>query len=419
MGIELFDQLGDEIERRWLAANYSEAEFPAIAKQALEEFDLPSKTTPWEAVEWALAQSELPPQMDLPGRFAQPPVTLYLAPRFHVDIYFWFSSTTALHQHAFCGAFQVFEGSSLHSWYEFEREQAVNMFTETGKLDLKVCQILEKGMAQEIWPGRRYIHSLFHLQEPSVTIVVRTRRSPLELPQFSYLKPGLAMDGHFEEESSVKRSQIVNAVLQARRPDGDDLIARLLEKSDFQTSFGLLTQLRGVLKADRMEMSFGIETGSERFDRFLELVEKRHGRPAEILRPVFEYITLQEQLVGKRQYITDPEHRFLFALLLNLDDREHILEVIRQRYPDEDAVEKVLDWLFDLSQTRVIGKETNALGFDLGAGELFALEGLLRGKKEDEIAAEFAFEDEGGDPETIRTAINTLRTSATIRPLLA
>jgi hypothetical protein len=203
LGIDLFKQLGDEIERRWLAVNYSEAEFPALAKQALEEFDLPSKTDPWTAVDWALAQTELPAQMDLHGRFAQPPLTLYVAPRFHVDIYFWFSSTTALHQHAFCGAFQVFEGSSLHSWYEFEREEAVNMFTEVGRLDIKVCQILEKSMAQEIWPGRPYIHSLFHLEEPSVTIVVRTRRSPLELPQFSYYKPGLAVDAYYEDETTI------------------------------------------------------------------------------------------------------------------------------------------------------------------------------------------------------------------------
>ena len=267
MSIDLFNQLGDEIERRWLATNYSEIELPAIAKSALEEFDLPSKTTPWEAVEWALSVRELPTQRDLNAHFAQPPVTLYNAPRFHIDIYFWFTSTTALHQHAFCGAFQVFEGSSLHSWYEFERDEAVNMFTETGKLDLKVCQILGKGATQEIWPGRQYIHSLFHLDEPSATIVVRTHRSPLEQPQFSYYKPGLAVDPFFDDDTTAKKRQLVIALLQARRPDADDLIEKLLNESDFQSSFVLLTQLRGALGNDQIQRAFGVETGKERFER--------------------------------------------------------------------------------------------------------------------------------------------------------
>jgi len=416
--IDLFNQFGDEIEQRWLAANYSEAEFPAIAKKALVEFDLPSKTTPWEAVEWALAVRELPTQRDLVARFAQPPVTLYNAPRFHVDIYFWFTSTTALHQHAFCGAFQVFEGSSIHSWYEFEREESVNMFTEIGKLDLKVCQILEKGSAQEIWPGRQYIHSLFHLEEPSATIVVRTHRSPLEMPQFSYYKPGLAVDPFFDDDTATKKRQLVNAVLLARRPNADELIAKLLSESDLQTSFILLTYLQSTLKSDQLERAFRVETDNERFDRFLEVVEKRHGRLAEILRPVFEYKEFQASLVDKRSIVSEPDHRFFFALLLNIDDREHILELVRQRFPDQDAVEKVLDWIFDLSETRVLGQDTNALGVDLGTVEMFALEGLLRGKSDDEIASEFAVASPAAAPDAISNALATLRSATTLRPLL-
>jgi hypothetical protein len=418
VNIELFNQLGDEIEQRWLAANYSEYDFPAIAKQALAEFDLPSKTTPWEALEWALSVRELPPQRDVGARFAQPPVTLYQGPRFHIDIYFWFNSTTSLHQHGFCGAFQVFEGSSLHSWYEFERDEAVNFFTEIGQLNLKVCQILEKGMTQEIWHGRQYIHSLFHLDEPSTTIVVRTHRSPIALPQYNYHKPGFAIDPFYDDDTAAKKRQIVMALLQAKRPDADDLIAKLLDESDFQTSFGLLTTLKPALMNDHIERAFGVETGKDRFGRFFEMVENRHGRKAEILRPVFEYMERQGQLIDKRRFVTEPEHRFLFALLLNIDDREHILEVIRQRYPDEDAVEKVLDWLFDMSQIRVMGQETNVLGFDLGIAEMFALEGLLRGKQDDQIAAEFAAESNGTDPEAVHAALAAVRSATTLRPLL-
>ena len=116
--MELFQELGAEIERLWLAQNYNEELLPAIAKDALKRADLPSKLSAWDVVEWSLKQKELPRQRDPRGNFGDPPITIYSGLRFHIDIYFWFEGTTAIHQHGFCGAFQVLMGSSIHSWYE-------------------------------------------------------------------------------------------------------------------------------------------------------------------------------------------------------------------------------------------------------------------------------------------------------------
>ncbi|HEV7699633.1 MAG TPA: hypothetical protein VGO43_05345 [Pyrinomonadaceae bacterium] len=420
MTIELFTQLGDEIERLWLAENYNEELLPSIAKEALLKADIPSKATPWEAVEWALTRRELPQQQDLAGRFGEPPVTLYVSARFHIDLYFWFTSTTSLHQHGFCGAFQVFEGSSIHSWYEFERNFVVNSFLETGSLDLKSCRILNKGMVQEIWPGSHYIHSLFHLDEPSVTIVVRTHRSPLHLPQFSYHKPGLAVDPFFEHPTSTKKIQLVSAVLRAKREEGDGLLTRMLETNDLQTSFSLLSSVRGLLRGDHMDRLFDLGGAKTRFEGFLNIVEGRHGEKAAVLRPVFEYMELLEHLSGKRAFVTEPDHRFLFALLLNADGREHILGLLRQRYPDGDAVGKLLDWVFELSQTRVVGQPGNALGvIEFSEPEMYALEGLLRGREDVDIAAAYLSEAAKAKPEDIPNALKKIRESLTFRPLLS
>ena len=62
--------------------------------------------------------------------------------------------------------------------------------------------------------------------------------------------------------------------------------------------------------------------------------------------------------------------------------------LIKQRFPEVDPVEKILDWVFDLAETRVVGVEaTNALGIpDFGETEMFVLEDLLRRiKRDDEI----------------------------------
>src|SRR5690242_9807905 len=122
--MEFFQILGAEIEDAWRDQNYNEEVFPALAAEALRRAELPTKVSAWDTIEWSLKQTELPPQKDLPANFGDPPITLYVGPRFHIDIYFWMNGTTEIHQHAFCGAFQVLLGSSLHSWYEFERAES-------------------------------------------------------------------------------------------------------------------------------------------------------------------------------------------------------------------------------------------------------------------------------------------------------
>ena len=82
---------------------------------------------------------------------------------------------------------------------------------------------------------------------------------------------------------------------------------------------------------------------------------------------------------------------------------------------------KVLDWVFDLAQTRVVGLDTsNALGMpDFGDKELFVLEHLLRDKSDDEIRRAFAAESADADPAAIEAALTKVREAVIFRPLLA
>src|SRR5258706_7300148 len=397
--MELFQQLGAEIDALWLEKNYNEEFLPAIAKDALESARLPEKLSAWDVVEWSLKQKELPRQRDVPGRFADPPITIYSGLRFHIDVYFWFEGTTAIHQHGFCGAFQVLMGSSIHSWYEFDCHEVINTFCEIGEMSLKVCELLEVGDVQEIWAGRQYIHALFHLDQPSATIVVRTDRSPLHLPQFSYQKPSLAIDPFLEQDTNTKQLQIMSALFRAKRPEADRLAAELLEASDLHTSYMILIRLRGLLGSNQLEQLFKLDSPKSRFDTFLEIVRKRHGKAGQAFKDAFERFDMIDQILSRRNFVTDPEHRFFMALLMNVDGRERILSLIKQRFKDADPVEKILDWVFDLAQTRVVSVEnSNALGIaDFGETEMFVLENMLRDKTDAEIEKNYSEENPTAD----------------------
>jgi len=392
--MEIFKRLGAEIEGLWRAENYNEAKLPGIAADALRRADIPRKTDVWDIARWALGENELPRQRDVTGRFGEPPITIYSGLRFHIDVYFWFEGTTAIHQHSFCGAFQVMFGSSIHSWYGFETERVINKFTETGKMSLKVCELLNVGDVQEIVAGKHYIHSLFHLDHPSATIVVRTDRSPLELPQYSYHKPSLAIDPFFDQDTITKKMQITAALLKAHNPDADAMIGRWLAECDLQTTFALLTLLRGHLRSSQIDQLFKLADPKERFENYLNIARRRHGAAIDEFGAVFERQDILDEIFRRRSFVTDPEHRFFMALLLNVDGKEKIFELVNQRYPDADPLEKVLDWTFDLANTRLLGPEhSNALGIDeFGDIDIFVLEQILAGKVGEDIGAAFRAE---------------------------
>jgi len=46
-------------------------------------------------------------------------------------------------------------------------------------------------------------------------------------------------------------------------------------------------------------------------------------------------------------------NRFFLALLLNVTNREKVLELVQQRYPNQEPVETILDWVEELGRTRV------------------------------------------------------------------
>ncbi len=421
--MELFQKLGAEIEDAWRGRNYDEDIFPDLAAGSLLRADLPSKVTAWEVIEWTLSQSELPPQKDAGGAFGDPPITIFVAPRFYIDVYFWLDGTTQIHQHGFCGAFQVLLGSSLHSWYKFERTESVNAFLETGEMSLKACDLLKVGDIQTILAGREYIHSLFHLDQPSATIVVRTEKSPLHLPQFSYHKPYIALDPFFEHQTTTKKLQSLVPLFRIDHPDTDRIVGAVLETADFQTSFSVLSLVHGHLSGSHLGQLFNLEGPAARFASFVDIAVRRHGAKAERLKEVFEHRDRENDLIRRRGYITNAEHRFFFALLLNVDGRNRIFSLVKERFPDADPIDKILDWSYDLAQTRVIGVNTpNALGIEnFGDIDLSILESLLRGKSDAEaieaLSAEYGTEKlTEADPDG---KMSRIRNSVIFWPLLS
>lgn len=378
--MKIIDELGALVQNAWLKTNYSEDAFPEVAAQALAEINLPAKMTSWDTIHWLAAENQLPAQQDLDASFGNPPITLYTGHRFFIDIYFWVDGTTEIHQHGFAGAFQVLAGSSIHSRYSFKEEQAISQRFRLGQINFEAVELLQQGDIRRISPGGDHIHALFHLDRPSTTITVRTFGLPSHQPQYSYRKPNLAIDPFFKEPALTRKLQTAAMLIQLQDPAHDDLICELIASSDLHGSFLLLTVVYGLLHGNRMEKVFEVSTGSERFEKFLGAARKRHGGLTEFLKPVLEEADRVDDIVRRRQFITSPEHRFFLALILNVPTRVKVLELVAQRFPNQDPIDTVLDWVMELAATKVWGSsEPNVLGVaGFNDDYLFVLECLLR-----------------------------------------
>jgi hypothetical protein len=291
-------------------------------------------------------------------------------------------------------------------------------------MNLKTVELLKIGKVREIRAGRDYIHGLFHLDQPSATIVVRTYRSPLHLPQYSYHKPFLAIDPFFEEPNTIKKLQSINALIRTKHPETQQLISKLLETSDFQTTFKILSTVRGFLQKNKVDEVFNLDTSQNQFKALLEVAKKRHGKLAEVFAEVFAYQEKIDEILKLRSYVTEPEHRFFMALLMNVEGNERILSLIKERFPDAEPIDKILDWTYDLAQMRVMGlKIPNALGIaDFGDVDLFILECLLKGMNEEEMRETFQTEYPGENTEILlqnmTEKIERIYQSAIFQPLL-
>jgi hypothetical protein len=331
-----FERLGRTVLERWKRENFSLAKFPGIARSALDErppakhVDLPALTRDF------LLREEQPPQSD--SDFGEPEIVAYSHPRFYVQLLFWMDGTTAIHQHEFSGAFHVMHGSSIHAHYEFDKLQPVTPYLRVGDLRMKTMELLESGRTVPIVSGPQTIHSLFHLDSPSVTVVVRTQHDPGTGPQWTYLPPHVAIDPQFNDRLAARRHQLLDVLSQAGDPGYADLVVEMVADLDFERGFSVLRHCMGDLQ----------DLGQ--WEPVLRAFEKKHGALAAGVAATLKEDVRRGVIKAMRGAIVEPEHRFFLALLMNAPTRADLLALVAQRFPDEAPLATVVRWVEELTE---------------------------------------------------------------------
>jgi hypothetical protein len=366
--LNVFRELGDDVLRAWKQHDCDTDVFPQLALESLTRRPVAGSVSIADVVRWVVTSRPIVPQRAFDSDFAQPAVTVYTSDRFYMDVYFWVDATTTIHRHGFAGAFQVLEGGSVETSYSFAQHTQVDEHLATGELRLLDVRRLRRGDTRCIHPGAATIHSLFHLERPSATLVVRTPHVPSAGLQCSYDKPGIAVYPPNSSESVVRTRQCLELLARIGHPERRALAQEAVRGLSASDAFHLLDAAMGLMPTERDCLDLA------------SVVAAEHPALASVLESYVGEKRRQLYLMSLRRHIHSAQHRFLLAVLLTVPSRERLLDLVAEAEPLAPPVDTILRWLREMTRD-MNGK----IGAPPDEFELGILRHLLHGASDDMV----------------------------------
>jgi hypothetical protein len=401
--IKAFEYLGDNVAEKWVRGGSREEDFGEIATNGLAESGILTSIAPEEIVAWVMKSEHVLDQKV--SDFGQPPVRVYTGDGFYIEALFWIDGTTSIHEHAFTGAFGVLSGSSVQSTYTFTPERVVSERLIIGRTRFIASELLNRGSIRPIHSGDSLIHSLFHLDRPSVSIVVRSSAKVRNArPQYFYFRPYLALYDFDLPSVWVIQTRMLESLT---RTDAPSFWKAAREISSHCDPFMLFRTI-----------SIGFRRKKEDQDNWellLSTIPRQTRWLLDYILPCVEENERSGRISSLRSKIHDPMHRFFLALLLNVPTREELLRLISERFPSRDPRSLILSWLTELF------KEQRA-GVQLNSEMLFLVQHILQGSDFDSAwpSLRLAFGCEGQlDEELMRRTWSHLQGIDLFKPLFS
>jgi hypothetical protein len=365
-------QLGAAIERRWAKCGHRFECFAEIAAEQLQAAALDERFDEDAVLRWVYRVRRLLPQLDLDATFGEPPVTVWHGKDFLIDLYFWLQPETAIHDHSFAGAFTNLRGESLHVRYDFRRSERVGADVLLGELRVQQTETLTRGAVRPIVAGPRFIHSVWHLERPTITLAVRTARLGPVKRLYSYCQPGFAYPHTLSPPAELqRRRQFVRYLFRREHPQRTELLAELLARARPAELLVYLGDLRW-LTADHDE-------NEALHQRLVQQLRARHGTWLDV---ALRAVRANEMFdVLRWDNLTAVEHRFFVALLANLPRRDEIATWVARKAGARPWAETATNWLCEMMQCK-------ALTHDLGSTRAEIVSCLLRGLSDEETLGE-------------------------------
>ena len=359
MRLDYFSELGERIEARWRAKGYADSALPPIAEAELRKRPPHEHVSPWKLAQLGRDPQRMPQQGS--AGFGQPPLAVWGSERMYIELLYWLDSTTAIHQHSFSGAFAVLEGSSLHTQYRFKPNLKASDDLHIGKLTWVSSEFLPRGSIHQIHSGPQFVHALYHLDHPSVSVVVRNYHDEGSPPQLGYLPPGIGVDHSLVDPRLERALELYRMLVDlGRLAEAEQIVRGIIKHSDLLSVYLVMAAIG--------------ETAAERdiAKRVHVNARKLYGEVIDTISDALEHQDEQRRFTALRGRIIDPDLRYFLALLLVVPTPTALRRLIAARAPRKDVVATVMRWLTALA-------DTDAFKVRLQASQLQVIEFMMRG----------------------------------------
>ncbi len=237
---------------------------------------------------------------------------------------------------AFSGPLQCAVHSSVHSQHRFLRPISPIQRVSCKLLGHVECigiELLHRGDVRSIC-NSAYPHALFHLDRPSVSVVIRTFSSNEDKPQYDFLRPYIALNPTFRSAQDVTKVRTLE----------------MLSKTDWSFFSSVLPDaIAG--STDWFKLELFRRFLSLRWDDLMYLMDSagllRDPRTIRILASVIEERRIN-RIMGIRQVVRDPDHRRFLGFLLNSAGRDQLFSLIRIQFPQADPASLSLRWIAEI-----------------------------------------------------------------------
>lgn len=278
--MKTFEVLAKDVEAKWAESKYDVSAFPQLATELLQHFQysLTLEQLNAQIAEWLLKAASLPKQISLHNTFGQPSLTVFNNQRFVVDLYIWVDFDTSIHSHGFRGAFRVLHGQSLHETFRAQvtKEVASDLrFVDMSDVSLEK---LSAGDVRTIAPGLDLTHRVIHLENPTVTLCVRTV-SDTSLKQWTYLPTGLAVQKNDVSEELTKKVYYFQYLLGQNLDSAMGFLESLISELNLSTQIHLYEAVSSgaiMVSTQASETIAEVIVGKYQWTNWWKLYEQAH-----------------------------------------------------------------------------------------------------------------------------------------------
>ena len=307
-------EAAEEIERAFDAHGRDLEAFPAIATRTLEGLEGVPRPTLTDLCR-SMADGGLDAQ-DAPY-FSDLPLTVYHRPDWRLELLLWNDASTDVHGHGFRGAFRVLRGGSLHARWALQEDEVYEPMLALGSAIREPLEILREGDVRTITPG--LVHSLFHLERPSITLVARTHMEADVPAQVMFMPPALIL-----RNARLVQLPHVRAYERA--------LTLALQLDEPQAIDAWIEGLHTLRTSDAVHVCMRVAPVLERIGRLeaaMEALRSRHGDAlVDAVDRGVRRAQVDHELRDMRAATHEPEARLLLALLMNCHDRAELMRAL-------------------------------------------------------------------------------------------